>query len=101
MKALVVVMNSDREHLLGVVLPDDVVVENLADFLRRWNAVTRFTQRGLLLLLNDVLAQLDAFIADEHRPAGDELAHLLLARRPKFQCGERSMLFGASGSSRT
>src|ERR1700675_4527988 len=79
MKALVVVMAGDREHLLGVVLPDDVVVENLADFLRRRDAVSRFTQRGLFLFLNDVPAQLDAFIADEHRWAGDELAHLMLA----------------------
>ena len=30
-------------------------------------------------LLDDVLAQLDAFIADEHRWPGDELAHLMLA----------------------
>ena len=79
MEALVVVMDGDRKHLLGVVLPDDVVVKDLADFLRQGNAVVRFRQRGLFLLLNDVLAQLDAFIADEHRRAGNELAHLVLA----------------------
>ena len=31
---LVVVVDRDRQHLLGVVLADHVVVENLADFLR-------------------------------------------------------------------
>jgi hypothetical protein len=62
-----------------VVLPDNVVVKNPADFLRRRDAVSRFTQRGLFLLLKDVLAQLDAFIADEHRRPRDELAHLMLA----------------------
>ena len=56
MKALVMVMDSNREHLLGVVLPDDVVVEDLADFLRQRNAIMRFPRRGLFLLLNDVLA---------------------------------------------
>ena len=76
---LVVIVDGDREHLLGVVLADDVVVENLADFLRRRNAVARLHQRGLVLLADDVHAQFDAFVADEHRGAGDELAHLVLA----------------------
>src|SRR5580658_7547071 len=78
MKALVVVVNRDRQHFLRMVLADDIVIENLTDFLRRRNAVAQFTQRGLLLL-DDVLAQLDAFIADVHRWARDELAHLMLA----------------------
>jgi hypothetical protein len=49
-------MDGDREHLLGVALADDVVVENLADFLRVRNAVPRLHQGGLVLLLDDVLA---------------------------------------------
>jgi hypothetical protein len=36
---LVVIMDGDREHLLGMVLTDDVVIEDLADLLRRRNAV--------------------------------------------------------------
>src|ERR1700757_1069672 len=32
----------------------------------------------LVLLADDVHAEFDAFVADEHRRAGDELAHLLL-----------------------
>src|SRR5229473_3162073 len=76
---LVMVVDRDREHLLGVVLADDVVVEDLADLLRGRNAVARLHQRGLVLLADDVHAQLDALVADEHRRAGDELAHLVLA----------------------
>ena len=83
METLIMVMDGDREHLLGVVLPDNVVVKNLADFLRRRDAVSRFTQRGLFLFLDDVLAQLNAFIADEHSRAGDEFAHLMLALAAK------------------
>ena len=33
---LVVIVNGDREHLLGVILTDHVVIENLADLLRAW-----------------------------------------------------------------
>src|SRR5208337_808035 len=62
-----------------MILANDVIVENLADFLRRRDAVPRFTERGLGLLADDVLAQLNAFIADEHRRPSDELADLMLA----------------------
>jgi hypothetical protein len=31
-KALVVVVNRDRQHLLRMVLADHIIVENLADF---------------------------------------------------------------------
>jgi hypothetical protein len=78
MEALVVVVNRNRQHLLRMVLADHIIIENLADFLRCWNAVARFHQRGLLLV-DDVLAQLDAFVANEHGRTGNKLAHLLLA----------------------
>src|SRR5450755_3266347 len=78
MEALVMVVNRDRQHLLCMVLADNMVVENRADFLRRRNAVARFAEGGFFLV-DDILAQLDAFVADEHRRARDELAHLMLA----------------------
>src|SRR5262249_50914946 len=62
-----------------MVLIDHVVVENLADFLGRRDAVPGLHQRGLVLLADDVHAQFDAFVADEDRRPGDELAHLVLA----------------------
>src|SRR5262249_33971909 len=76
---LVVVMDRDRQHLLRVVLIDDVVVEDFADLLRSRDAVTGLHQRGLVLLADNVHAQLDALVADEDRRPGDELAHLVLA----------------------
>ena len=76
---LVVIVDGDRQHPLGVVLADDVIVENLADLLRRRDAVARLDQRGLVLLADDVHAEFDAFIADEDRRTGDQLADLVLA----------------------
>jgi hypothetical protein len=76
---LVVIVNGDREHFLGVILTDHVVVENLADLLGRGNAVARLHQRGFVLLANDVHAQFDALVADEYGRSGNELAHLVLA----------------------
>src|SRR5580693_5383587 len=72
-------MDRDRKHLLGVVLADDVVVEDLADLLRGRNIVGRFPQEGLVLLADNVQAKLDAFVANEDGRPGDELAHLVLA----------------------
>ena len=78
-QTLVVVVHGHREHALGLELADHVIVEDLADFLRRRNAVAGFDQRGLVLLTDDVHAEFDAFIADEHRRPGNQLAHLVLA----------------------
>src|SRR6185312_7175243 len=73
------IVDGDREHLLGMVLTDDVVVENLEDFLRRRDAIARLRQRGRLRLTDDVHAQFDALVADEDGRPGNELAHLALA----------------------
>jgi hypothetical protein len=75
---LVVVVHRDGEHLLGVRLADHVVVQDLADLLRRRNAVARLHEMRLVLLADDVHAEFDALVADEHRRAGDELADLML-----------------------
>src|SRR6202043_1916008 len=60
-------------------LADHVVVENFTDLARCRDAVARLHQRGLVLLADDIHAQLDALVANEHSRPGDELAHLVLA----------------------
>src|SRR6478672_3936240 len=80
---LIVVVHRNREHALGVVLADHIVVENGADLHRRGHAVARLDQARLVLLADDVHAELDAFIADEYGRAGDELADLVLALAAK------------------
>src|ERR1700736_5395034 len=76
---LVVIVNGDREHLLRMALTDDVIVENLADFLRGRNTVARLHQRGFVLLADNIHAQLNAFVADEYGGARDQFANFVLA----------------------
>ena len=63
-------------------VPEDAKIrarEHIADFLRRGHAAVFLRdQRRLRLLADDVVAQLDALVANEHRRPGDELPHLVL-----------------------
>ena len=81
LEPLVVVVDRDREDLLRLVLADHVLVEDAADLVRRrqvgLGALAALVGGGLLA--DDVVAQLDALVADEHRRAGDQLPHLVLA----------------------
>ncbi len=78
-EALVVIVHRHREHALGAVLADDIIVEHVADFLRRGHsAILLAGETRLGFLADDVVAQLDALVADEHCGSGDELAHFVL-----------------------
>src|SRR3546814_2604287 len=73
------VMHRDRQHALRGVLADHIGVEVLADFQRGRNrAVLARGDAALDLLADDVVAQLDAFVADEHGRARNQLANLVL-----------------------
>ena len=74
----VVVVHRDRENTLGMVLTDDIIIENSHDFLRRRDAFTGFHHRGFIFLADDVHAQFDAFIADENSRARNQLANFML-----------------------
>src|SRR5262245_62765941 len=76
---LVVVVDGNGQDLLGVILADHIVVENLADLFRGRNAVARLHQRGFVLLADDVHAQFDTFVADEYGRPRNELANFVLA----------------------
>jgi hypothetical protein len=77
---LVVIVHRDREDLLRALLPDHVLVENLLD-LGRLRDGGRRRERLLLiaLLRDDVVAEVDALVADVDGRAGDQLPHLVLA----------------------
>src|SRR5262245_147816 len=77
--ALVVVVDGDGQDLLRLLLPDDVVVEVLVD-LTRLREVVELDLRALRqLLLDDLVAEIDALVADVDAGTGDELLDLLLA----------------------
>ncbi len=77
--ALVVVVDRDREHLLRPLLIDHVLVEEREDLLRLRKLVE--LQLGGLgeLFLDDLVAQVDALVADVDAGTGDQLLDLLLA----------------------
>src|SRR5688500_15741964 len=76
---LVVVVHRDRERLLGALLADDVLVQDLEDFLGLGQAAAGRLRLLLEFLADDVVAQLHALVADEHARARDQLADLVLA----------------------
>src|SRR4029453_14102154 len=77
--ALVVVVDGHGEDLLGPVLPDHVLVEHGLDLGGLGEAANLLTLLLLPLLRDDVVAELDAFVADVHGGARDELADVVLA----------------------
>jgi hypothetical protein len=74
-----VVVHSNRQGTFGARLPDHVLVQRIHDLARLGQVAARGRALFLQLLTDDVVAQLDAFIADEHAGPGDQLAHLVLA----------------------
>ena len=83
LQALVVVVDRDRQDALGGLLADHVLVEAGLDLAAasagRTCAPSRAVVAGGHFVADDVVAQLDALVADEHRRAGDQLLHLVLA----------------------
>jgi hypothetical protein len=76
--ALVVVVDGDRERPLGGVLADDVLVEDLVDLPRLGQRVELEGRRRRQLLVDDLIAEIDALVADVDAGAGDQLLDLTL-----------------------
>ena len=77
--ALVVVVDRDREDLLRLVLADDVVVQVLVDLTGLGELVEADLGALRELFLDDLVAEVDALVADVDARTGDELLDLLLA----------------------
>jgi hypothetical protein len=94
-KPFVVVINRHRQDTLGRILADHILIEQGRNFLGR----RQFAFDPLAALVagdfvaNDIVAQLDAFITDEHRRPGDQLLHFMLALAAKRAVEK---LFGAT-----
>ena len=79
MQPLVMIMHRNGKNALGVELADDIVIQHLADFHRRRNAIIRLHQSAFMLFANDIHAQFDAFVANEYRRSGNQFSHFVLA----------------------
>ena len=75
---LVVVVDRDGELLLGPFLADDVLVEELLDFLRGRQRRAGAAVLEPVVVRDDVVADLDALVADEDRRARNQLADVVL-----------------------
>ena len=62
--ALVVVVDGDRQDLLGLLLPDDVVVQVLVDLTGLGEVVELDLGALRELLFDDLVAEVDALVAD-------------------------------------
>ncbi len=78
--ALVVVVDRDRERLLGALLTDHVLVEDVVDLFRLGNVAQPQVLVDVLveLFLDDLVAELDALVANVDAGAGDQFPNLLL-----------------------
>ena len=76
--ALVVVVDGDGEGALGLLLRHDVVVEDVVD-VGRAREVVEVERRGSgELLVDDLVAKIDALVADVDARTGDQLLDLPL-----------------------
>src|SRR5215813_3109071 len=75
--ALVVVVDGDREDLLGALLTDDVLIEDGLDLGRLGERADLARLLLFPLLRDDVVAELDALVADVDGGPGDELANVV------------------------
>jgi hypothetical protein len=73
-----VVVDRYRERALGLLLADDVVVEDVVDLSRLRQVLELEGGWSGELLVDDLVAQIDALIADVDAGAGDQLLDLPL-----------------------
>ena len=76
--ALVVVVDRDRERALRLLLRDDVVVQLGVDLLRARQVVEVERRGSRELLVDDLVAEIDALVADVDAGPGDQLLDLPL-----------------------
>src|SRR5262249_30214685 len=76
--ALVVVVDRDGQRPLGLLLADDVVVQLRVDLLRAREVVEVERRGSGELLVDDLVAEIDALVADVDAGSGDQLLDLAL-----------------------
>jgi len=74
-----VVVDGHSERALRFFLGDDVIVQNRVDVLRPRKVVEIELGRSGQLLIDDLVAEIDALVADVDAGPGDQLLDLTLA----------------------
>ena len=72
------VMHRHAQHALGMALADHVIVQHFAYLTRRRHPIARLYEMGFVLFANDVHAEFDTFIANEHGRARNQFTDLML-----------------------
>ena len=78
-QTLVMVMYGHRQNALGILLTNDIIIQNAHNFLRGRHTFTRLHHRGFIFLADDVHAKLDTLVTDKNGRACNQLAHFMLA----------------------
>jgi hypothetical protein len=73
-----VVVDGDRQRPLGGLLADHVLVEHIANLDRLGQVLQLEDRRRRQLLVDDLVAEIDALVADVDAGAGDQLLDLAL-----------------------
>jgi hypothetical protein len=72
------VVDGDREGPLGSVLPDHVLLQDVMDLARFRKVLELDRGRSDELLVDDLVAEVDALVADVYAGPGDQLLDLPL-----------------------
>ena len=78
-EALIVVVNSHRQHALGMHLANDIVIQHATNLCWCRDTVTCFQACGLCLFADNIHAEFDTFITDKDGWPRNQLTHLVLA----------------------
>jgi len=79
-----VIVHRDREDLFRTILADHISVEFFLDLFRlRQLAILKSRSLFLQFILDDVVAKLDAFVADIHGRTRNQLADFVLTLSAK------------------
>jgi len=92
---LVVVVDGHRQRALGGVLTDHVLVQHLVDFPRLRQVLDVECRRSGELLVDDLVTEVDALVADVHPGACDQLLDLPLGLAAE---AAEQLLVGICGS---
>src|SRR5471032_1859080 len=99
-QALVVVVHRYGQNLLRTFLTNYILIKDAADFFRRRQFMRAALGLGFLhLLTDDVVAQVDALVANKDRGAGNQLTHFMLAFATEGAIEQLAVVLAVAGVS--